>query len=51
MTPSGPLGEAIRRDYGSFANMVQQLSDSSLAIQGVGYILSILTNRVIFLIF
>jgi superoxide dismutase len=49
--PSGPLGEAIRRDYGSFANMVQQLSDSSLAIQGVGYILSILSNRVIFLTF
>ncbi len=35
--PSGPLGDAIKRDFGSFANMVQQLSDSSLAVQGVGF--------------
>jgi superoxide dismutase, Fe-Mn family len=33
--PTGPLGDAIKRDFGSFANMVQQLSDSSLAVQGV----------------
>lgn len=33
--PSGPLGDAIKRDFGSMANMVQQLSDTSLAVQGV----------------
>ena len=36
--PTGPLGDAIKRDFGSFANMVQQLSDSSLAVQGVGHL-------------
>jgi Fe-Mn family superoxide dismutase len=52
--PTGPLGDAIKRDFGSFANMVQQLSDNSLAVQGVRYIfhifkkLSILNLSILF---
>ncbi len=33
--PTGALAEQIKRDFGSYANMVQQLSDVSLAVQGV----------------
>jgi Fe-Mn family superoxide dismutase len=36
--PTGPLGDAIKRDFGSFANMIQQLSDISLSVQGVCYL-------------
>ena len=35
--PSGPLAEAIKRDFGSFENMVQKLSTTSVGLQGSGW--------------
>ena len=33
----GELAEAIKKDFGSYANMVAQLSASSVGIQGSGW--------------
>ena len=33
----GELAEAIKKDFGSFSNMVAQLSASSVGIQGSGW--------------
>jgi len=35
--PDGALMDAINRDFGSFANMKQQLSAASVAVQGSGW--------------
>ena len=35
--PTGELAEAIKRDFGSFQNMVQVLTNSSVGIQGSGW--------------
>jgi len=35
--PTGPLAEAIKRDFGSFQNMVDKLSAASTTIQGSGW--------------
>ena len=35
--PSGELAEAIKRDFGSFQNMVQVLTNASVGIQGSGW--------------
>ena len=35
--PTGELAEAIKRDFGSYQNMIQQLSQQSVAIQGSGW--------------
>jgi Fe-Mn family superoxide dismutase len=35
--PIGELAEAIKRDFGSYSNMVAQLSASSVGIQGSGW--------------
>lgn len=33
----GPLADAINRDFGSFGNFVQQLSNACVPIQGSGW--------------
>jgi len=35
--PSGPLADAINRDFGSFAAMKEKLSASTVAVQGSGW--------------
>lgn len=35
--PSGPLADAIKRDFGSFDNMKTRLSASTVAVQGSGW--------------
>jgi Fe-Mn family superoxide dismutase len=35
--PTGPLAEAIKRDFGSFQGMVDKLSAASTTIQGSGW--------------
>ena len=35
--PSGPLAEAIKRDFGSFESMKEKLSASTVAVQGSGW--------------
>ena len=36
-TLQGELAEAIKRDFGSYQNLVQQLSAQSVGIQGSGW--------------
>ena len=35
--PSGPLADAINRDFGSLAAMKEKLSASTVAVQGSGW--------------
>jgi Fe-Mn family superoxide dismutase len=35
--PSGPLGDAIKRDFGSLEKLIEKLSAKTIAIQGSGW--------------